>query len=270
MNAIMKHCMDAATLVVAFTAAVAIGASATSENAATAPAAPVPSVRGALTLGGGLDLQKPDLSRAVVYIASDSTLDKEEPPKAPAIVAQRDKKFVPDFTVVSKNTTLEFPNEDPFDHNVFSRSKAAPAFDLDRYPKGMSKSRVFTEVGIVQVFCNIHPSMRAIIVVTPNHYFTRADGKGNFSIPGVPAGKYTLVAWQERCDELRKDIEVAANGLSDIKLELKESRQAIMSSEKTTGQQGYGLDRGLGVKQEKLNLPVVTDVHPAPVSCCDK
>lgn len=56
---------------------------------------------------------------------------------------------------------MEFPNWDNFRHNVFSKSKAAPPFDLERYPYGESKSYQFTKLGVVQIFCNIHPNMRA-------------------------------------------------------------------------------------------------------------
>jgi len=271
MKTVTSHVFTAAALAAAIAAAALSLRAPAAAPPVTTPAGPRSVVTGTLTAATTLDLQKPDLSRAVVYIAANDALDHEAPPKDPAIVTQHDKKFIPDFLVVSRNTTIEFPNDDPFDHNVFSRSKAAPAFDLDRYPKGMSKSRVFSETGVVQVFCNIHPSMRAMIVVTPNRCFARADARGGFSIPDVPPGKYTLVAWQDRCDEVRQEIEVTAGGASGITLQLKESRQGIMAAEGPAARQTYGLDRGLGVKQEKLNLPVVKDAHPAPVAapCCD-
>src|SRR5438477_5885862 len=136
------------------------------------------SLRGRLSVSAGWDPAKPDLSRAVVYLASDPQLDQSPPPERPAIVSQKDKAFVPTFLAVSRNTVIEFPNFDHYDHNVFSRSKAAPAFDLDRYPYGQSKSRTFEKTGVVQVFCNVHPQMRAIIFVTPNPYFARADKEG--------------------------------------------------------------------------------------------
>lgn len=145
----------------------------------------------------------------------------------------------------------------------FSRSKAAPAFDLDRYPKGQSKSRVFEKVGVVQIFCNIHPQMRAMIYVTPNRYFTRADADGKFEMANIPAGNYEIIAWHERCGEQRQTVIVNDKGASDISMTLEESRQQIIANDLPTREKEYGVERGLGVKREKLNLPVVKESHPA-------
>jgi plastocyanin len=218
-------------------------------------------------MAAGLDLRKPDVERVVVYLASDPRLDAEPQPGEHATVAQRHKAFVPNFVVIPRGMVVEFPNWDDFDHNVFSRSKAAPAFDLDRYPRGMSKSRRFDKLGVVQVFCNIHPQMRAVIYVTPNRYFARPDADGNFQITGVPAGQYEAVAWDERCPEQRQAVEVRPDGPpAELSFTLSESRDRVLSSSDARPRRSSygGIERGLGIKRERLNLPVVTDVHPAP------
>ena len=221
------------------------------------------SIKGRLTIASGLSLQRPDLARAVVYLAADPALDAEPRRVDHATVAQRNKAFVPDFLVVSKGTNVEFPNWDDFDHNVFSRSKAAPAFDLDRYPRGTSKSRTFDKVGVVQVFCNIHPQMRAIIVVTPNRHFARCDGEGRFELADVPPGHYEIIAWQERCGEHRQSLDVTGDETPEMTIGLEESRKSIMENTPPRHDTDYGIERGLGVKRESLGLPVVPDAHPA-------
>ena len=233
----------------------------------TQPASTQPSVgtiQGRVSIGGGFDFQKPDLSRVVVYLASDPVLDAMPIPSERPQVAQQHKAFVPNFLAVPCGTWVEFPNWDHFDHNVFSRSKAAPAFDLDRYPYGQSKSRQFDKVGVVQVFCNIHPFMRAMIVVTPNKFFTRADSEGRFEIKDVPPGQYDLVAWQERCGEQHHPIRVVAGQAPELSLVLDENRASILANDPPERRGGYGVERGLGVKRERLDLPVVKDAHPAP------
>jgi plastocyanin len=263
-----------------FTAALATRVSRSAESPATQPASflatTAPSaastrpaaggtIRGKVTIGGDWSLQKPDLTRIVVYLASNPSLDSDVPPAGHATIAQRHKAFVPNFAVVARGTTVEFPNWDDFEHNVFSISKAAPAFDLDRYPRGQSKSRVFDKVGVVQIFCNIHPFMRAMVVVTPNAYFARADADGRFVIPDVPVGKYELVAWQERCDERRTEVTIGGPGTTDeVSIELRERGRSVVSSEAAPLDNGYGVESGMGIKREKLNLPVVKDSHPAP------
>ncbi len=199
------RCTTIGLTMVAVAALLAAGptppASNTTQPAATCPTV---SVRGRVTIASALDIQKPDLSRVVIYLASEPAIDAVPMPAERPTVSQRNKMFVPNFLVVSRGAEVEFPNWDHFDHNVFSRSKAAPAFDLDRYPYGCSKTRQFDKLGVVQVFCNVHPSMRAIIFVTPNRFFTRADAEGQFELNGIPPGRHELVAWHERCDEQRK------------------------------------------------------------------
>lgn len=232
------------------------------ERATTQPAGFA--VRGKVAINGEWGFSKPDLGRAVVYLESDGKLDALGGEPKSASVSQKNKAFSPNFLVVRKGTNVEFPNWDQFEHNVFSRSKAAPAFDLERYPYGQSKSRIFDKVGVVQVFCNIHPQMRAIIVVTPNAFFARADEQGAFEIKDVPPGDYELVAWQERCEEARQKVHVGPGSATEISIRLEESRKSVLANDPPRHGAGYGVEHGLGVKREKLDLPVVKDSHPAP------
>lgn len=117
-------------------------------------------VSGTVDFQSFLSFQKPDPSRVVIYLGSDPTLDSVPPPPKPFTVAQHNRAFVPNFIAIPKGAQVDFPNWDHFYHNVFSRSVAAPAFDLDRYPYGFSKTKTFDKVGVVQLFCNIHPFMR--------------------------------------------------------------------------------------------------------------
>jgi plastocyanin len=216
------------------------------------------SVRGHVDVHGGL-FDRPDPTRTVIYIASNAQLDKLPGPTTRATVAQHNKAFEPDFSVIQRETVVEFPNRDHFYHNVFSRSAAAPAFDLDRYPFGESKIRTFDKVGVVQVFCNIHPQMRAIIYVTPNRFFARPDSDGNFEITGIPPGDYTLVAWRDRCDEQHQPLHVEAGQAANLSFSLS-IRHGGGNADPLPA---YGVARGLGVKREQLHLPVVADTQPS-------
>ena len=223
-----------------------------------------------ITIGGTVKIPanwtflKPDIARTVVYLASAKSLDSVPPPATPAVVAQRNKSFDPPFSVISVGAAVEFPNWDHFDHNVFSRSPAAPAFDLARYPYGQSKSVKFQKVGAIQLFCNIHPDMRAVVFVAPNPFFARADDAGHFSIHDVPPGSYDLVAWNERCTDVHQKITVAAGPSAEISLTLSEDRGSVIADNPAPEKNQYGAERGLSVKREPLNLPVIQGAHPAP------
>jgi plastocyanin len=226
---------------------------------------PTFSIRGTVKIEADLVLQKPDLTRVVVYLDSDKVLDQVPHAMLHPAVAQENKSFVPNFLVIPKGTEVEFPNWDHFSHNVFSRSAAAPPFDLDRYPYGQSKSRRFDHDGIVQVFCNIHPFMKAIIFIAPNGFATRADTAGQFELSGIPQGQYQLCIWSERCDQVREPVTVGPDS-PDVTVTMRESRSSILANDPPRRPQSYGVARGLGVKREVLNLPVVRDSHPAPTS----
>src|ERR1700683_5334845 len=146
-----RICM-AALLLLAWLGALALpdvpGAATATTGPSTQPQLQPGCITGKVAISSLWNLHKPDLAHVVVYLASDPALDAV-PSAVTAEVAQRDKAFVPRFLVIARNTTVEFPNWDHFDHNVFSRSRAAPAFDLDRYAYGMSKSRQFQSAGVI-------------------------------------------------------------------------------------------------------------------------
>jgi plastocyanin len=148
-----------------------------------------------------------DLSDAVVYVDGARALPKP----AKATMTMKAKAFVPRVLVVAVGATVDFPNEDPIFHNVFSVS-GDNRFDLDLYKRPKSGSWTFQHPGIARVYCNIHPQMSAVVVVRDSPFFTKAATDGSFVIENVPAGKYALKAWHERGGEASIDVVVPADG----------------------------------------------------------
>jgi len=144
-----------------------------------------------------------DLSDVVVYVEGA----KARLPVAKASITMKGKNFIPRVTVVPVGATVEFPNQDPIFHNVFSVS-GDNRFDLSLYKRPNSKTQVFQHPGVVRIYCNIHPQMSAVILVRDNPFFARATPDGTFSIDSVPPGKYLLKAWHERASELFEEITV--------------------------------------------------------------
>jgi plastocyanin len=156
-----------------------------------------------------------DVSDVVVYVDGPKT----KPKPARATVTMKGKTFLPRVVAVGVGGTIDFPNEDPIFHNVFSVS-GENRFDLDLYKRPKSGSWTFQHPGIVRVYCNIHPQMSAVVVVRDNPYFTKANVDGSFSIEDVPPGKYELKAWQERAGEGSVAITVAATGDTSAEITL--------------------------------------------------
>lgn len=114
-------------------------------------------------------------------------------------MVQKHREFVPHLLVVPVGSTIDFPNVDPFFHNVFSLFNGR-RFDLGLYQTGKSKSTRFDREGVSYIFCNIHPEMGGIIVSLATPYFTTA-ASGAITLSGVPAGNYMLHVWSERATQ---------------------------------------------------------------------
>ncbi len=150
-----------------------------------------------------------DRSGAVVYLEGvpgpvpDASRDVHA-------IHQRNKQFHPRQLVVQKGSTIDFPNDDRIDHNVFSLSRAL-RFDLGMYRSGSSKKIVAKRAGVVDVFCNIHSEMSAKILVLETPYFAETDASGRYAIQGVPPGRYKLHVWHARGEPQEADVEVGAS-----------------------------------------------------------
>jgi len=132
---------------------------------------------------------------------------------------QEGELFLPHVLAIARGSLVDFTNEDPFYHNVFSLSRAG-TFDLGRFPRGQSRTRDFSRPGLVKVFCHLHSDMSAVVLVFDHPWFTTPDDDGSFVLPNVPAGRHTVAVWHERVGEARRSVEVPAGGDATVEFEL--------------------------------------------------
>jgi plastocyanin len=111
-------------------------------------------------------------------------------------LVQKNKSFEPHVLVVPVGSQVEFPNRDPFFHNVFSLFEGK-RFDLGLYEAGTTRDVHFDKPGISYIFCNIHPEMSAVVIAVETPYYAASDARGEVTIRDVPAGHYTLRLWYE-------------------------------------------------------------------------
>ena len=153
-------------------------------------------------------------ANTVVYI--ENAAGNFSPPAKHPQMDQKNLTFIPRVLPVLAGSTVDFLNNDDVLHNVFCPDKCSK-FDLGSYGRGVVKSYKYDKIGCQSVvLCNVHPEMEAYIIVLQNPYFSVTDKDGNFSIKGVPAGKYTLCVWNEKLKSAPKQITVPPSGKLDI------------------------------------------------------
>jgi len=143
--------------------------------------------------------RKGDYSGVVVWLDRVGAPEPDPKPRIARIV-QMQKKFIPHITAIPVGSTVHFPNADPIFHNAFSNF-SGQAFDTGLYAPRTSQKVHFARVGVVRVFCNIHSTMSAVIVVTPTPYVAITAKTGKYSIEGVDPGQYRLHVFHERSSE---------------------------------------------------------------------
>lgn len=183
------------------------------------PASPAPlaAVTGRLKVTDRGGRTAPDVEQAVVWLVARGTIPAVAPARADVTTERR--TFSPHVTVVPVGSTIRFPNRDGFNHNVFSLTEGN-SFDLGLYERGEGKTTVFTNAGVVNVFCNVHSTMSAIVVVRNTPWFAQPSVDGSFTIGNVPPGQYVLHTWHERAQESTQPVTVAATGLQLPDLQL--------------------------------------------------
>ncbi len=179
---------------------------------------------------------------AVVWLTATGQRANDPPEVKPmhGVLRQKNKAFEPHLLVVTKGSTVDFPNLDPWFHNVFSLFNGKK-FDLGLYEAGTTRTVHFDREGVSYIFCNIHPEMSAVVVVVASPYFAVAGKSGEFSIPSVPPGRYTLRVWSENVlpEELRalsREVEVNGNTYSVGTLRVREAEAAKVQHKNKYGQ----------------------------------
>lgn len=166
-------------------------------------------------------------------------LDKVEMPVAAGdnthfVMNQKNLSFFPHIMPIPVGSTVEFPNNDKVDHNVFSLSRTSP-FNLGSYKPEESKSIRFDKAGIIELRCDVHAEMIAYIMVLKNPYIALTDSKGQFRIPDpkwaadaglpviedLPAGSYRLKIWHEKLRPVAQQVTVPEKGEATVELNAK-------------------------------------------------
>jgi plastocyanin len=192
-------------------------------------------IKGAVKVKG---LRTPE--NILVYL-SKAPPAAEDLSKAKFVMDQRNLEFVPQVLPILVGATVDFPNNDKVDHNVFSMSRTKK-FNLGSYTAGESKSVVFDKPGIVELRCDVHAEMAAYILVMKNPYFAVTDKQGQFEIPDsshleqtgltgvkdLAPGKYFIKSWHQKLKSQKQAVVVPENGVVTIQLDLTRGTPGVL------------------------------------------
>jgi plastocyanin len=176
----------------------------------------------------------------LVYLTNAPTVTPDHK-GVKVVMDQRDLTFSPHVLPILVGTTVEFPNNDKVDHNVFSMSRTKQ-FSLGLYKPGEVKTVLFDEPGIVELRCDIHAEMAAFILVMKNPYWAMTDAEGHFEIPDsdflehsgvpeikdLPPGKYFLKTWHEKLKSERIPVTIEKDGEVSVQVDLTRGTPGVL------------------------------------------
>jgi plastocyanin len=169
-----------------------------SHGGATAKTPRPDEVTGEVTLTQSGSDAAPDASQVVVWLtpSGSTTMPHAAIDKPRYRLVQHNKRFEPGLLVVPVGSVVDFPNYDPWFHNVFSLYRGK-RFDLGLYQAGAQRSVRFDRIGPSYLFCNIHPEMTGVVLAVDSSLYGISDKTGHYVIGGVPPGRYTMHIWYE-------------------------------------------------------------------------
>ena len=158
-----------------------------------------------------------DGSLANVFVRLEGTFPATPVPKTPVTVSQQECIYTPRVFGIRVGQVLEIRNTDNLLHNVHSVTREGNQFNFGQARAGVVDTfKMVHEEVMLRLGCDIHRWMTAYIGVVTNPYFAVSDTKGTFEIDRVPAGTYTVDAWQERYGVVKKTVKVTAGGTTTV------------------------------------------------------
>lgn len=158
------------------------------------------------------------LEDVVVYVSAG---DKGGPASQPVMYDQKGCLYIPHVAVMEVNQPLEIYNHDQTSHNIHPMAKVNPEWNKSQLPGSPPLKETYKKAEFIPVKCNVHPWMHGYFVVLGTSHHSVSDDNGKFSLKGLPPGKYTLTAWQERFGTQTQDVTVSSGGTAKVNFTFK-------------------------------------------------
>jgi plastocyanin len=149
------------------------------------------------------------LEYVVVYVSAG---DRGGPASQPVRYDQKGCEYIPHVAVMGVNQPLEIYNNDQTSHNIHPMARVNSEWNKSQPPGSPAIKTTYDKPEFIPVKCNVHPWMHGYFAVLSTSHYSVSDGNGKFSLKGLPPGKYTLTAWQEKFGTQTQDVTVSSGG----------------------------------------------------------
>lgn len=154
------------------------------------------------------------LANAVVWL---DDMPPTPPSTAAPLLDQQKCAYTPPVLVAHTGGKLKVKNSDPLMHNV----RAGELFNVGMPIENQVIERTMPAAqGAVKIVCDVHPWMRADVMVLPHDSWAITDASGHFKLSAVPAGKHAVRVWHPALGEKTASVEVPAGGEGKLVTEL--------------------------------------------------
>ena len=149
------------------------------------------------------------LQYVVVYIAAG-----EPPAAASSQVVRLDQKgctYLAHVSALQAGQSMEIYNQDQTSHNIHPLAKVNPEWNKSQPPGSPPLHVTYDKAEFIPVKCNVHPWMHGYFVILSTAHFAVTGNDGTFSLKGLPPGKYTVTAWQEKFGSQSQEVTITGN-----------------------------------------------------------
>jgi plastocyanin len=154
------------------------------------------------------------LENVVVYISAGAP--DEPPPDKPAVLVQKGCRYTPHILAFQANQDFEIMNEDQTSHNIHTLPTSNREWNKSQPPGAPPIEDKYARPEFIPVKCNIHPWMKGTLAVMKNsHYMITADN-GEFKLPNLPPGNYTITAWHESYGEQSQQVTITGSEMKNV------------------------------------------------------
>ena len=154
------------------------------------------------------------LEYVVVYISAGDP--GGAPPSQAVKYDQKGCMYIPHVLAMQAGQPLQVLNDDPVAHNIHPLPKSNPEWNKSQPPGTAPIDTKWDKPEFIEVKCNIHPWRHGYFAVLKTSHYAISDANGAFSLKGLPAGKYTVTAWQEKYGTQSQDVTIGAGETKQI------------------------------------------------------